>query len=109
MKKRSNTNSRQSQNSKPQRQENKKMKGKGLLVASGIFLLLGFGSVQLSQKVICLFGECMLITSGDNLFNAKGTKIDSGMASVIGTLPMITFGISGACLIAGLVKSSSEN
>ncbi len=84
------------------------MKNKGLLIASGIFLLLGLGSVQLSKNVMCMFGECMLITSGDNMFNAKGTKIDSGTASLIGTLPMITFGVSGACLIAGLVKSDSR-
>lgn len=80
------------------------MKNKGLLIASGVFLLVGIGTVQLSKNVMCIFGECMLITSGDNMFNAKGTKINSGTASLIGTLPMITFGISGACLIAGLVK-----
>ena len=85
------------------------MKNKSLLIASGIFLLLGLGSVKLSQNVMCIFGECILITSGDNLFNAKGTKIDSGMAGLIGTLPMITFGISGACLIAGLVKSEEKS
>jgi len=43
------------------------------------------------------------------MFNAKGSKIDSGTASLIGTLPMITFGISGACLIAGLVKSEAKS
>jgi hypothetical protein len=84
------------------------MKSKGLFITSALFLMLGFGSMQLSQKVICLLGECILITSGDNIFNAKGTKIDSGMASVIGTLPMITFGISGACLIVGLVKAGNS-
>jgi len=84
------------------------MKNKSLLIASGIFLLLGLGSVQLSKNVMCIFGECMLITSGDNMFNAKGSKIDSGTASLIGILPMITFGVSGACLIAGLVKSDSR-
>lgn len=81
------------------------MKNKGLLITSGIFLLIGFGSVQLSKNVMCMFNDCILITSGDNLFNAKGSKIDSGTASLIGTLPMITFGISGSCLIAGLIKS----
>ncbi len=85
------------------------MKNKGLLIASGIFLMLGLGSVQLSQRVMCIFGECILITSGDNMFNAKGSKIDSGTASLIGTLPMITFGISGACLIAGLVKPEAKS
>lgn len=85
------------------------MKNKGLLITSGIFLLLGLGSVQLSQKVMCMFNECILITSGDNIFNAKGSKIDSGTASLIGTLPMITFGISGACLIAGLIKSEAKS
>jgi hypothetical protein len=85
------------------------MKNKGLLIASGIFLMLGLGSVKLSQNVMCMFGECILITSGDNLFNAKGTKIDSGTAGLIGTLPMITFGISGACLIAGLIKTETKS
>jgi hypothetical protein len=85
------------------------MKNKGLLIASGIFLVLGLGSVKLSQSVMCIFGECVLITSGDNLLNAKGSKIDSGTASLIGTLPMITFGISGACLIAGLLKSEAKS
>lgn len=85
------------------------MKNKGLLIASGIFLVLGLGSVKLSQNVMCMFGECMLITSGDNLLNAKGSKIDSGTASLIGALPMITFGISGICLIAGLVKPEAKS
>jgi hypothetical protein len=85
------------------------MKNKGFLIASGIFLMLGLGSVKLSQNVMCMFGECILITSGDNLFNAKGTKIDSGTAGLIGTLPMITFGISGACLIAGLIKTETKS
>ena len=85
------------------------MKNKGLLITSGIFLLLGLGSIQLSKNVMCMFNECILITSGDNLFNAKGSKIDSGTASLIGTLPMITFGISGVCLIAGLVKSEAKS
>lgn len=85
------------------------MKNKGLLITSGIFLLLGLGSIQLSKNVMCMFNECILITSGDNMFNAKGSKIDSGTASLIGLLPMITFGLSGAFLIAGLVKSDNKN
>jgi hypothetical protein len=81
----------------------------GLLVIAVICFALGIGSVFFSKKVTCVFGECILVTSGDNLFNASGTKIDQGTASLLQILPYITFGASGAFLIGGLVKPDGKS
>jgi phosphate/sulfate permease len=85
------------------------MSKSGLLIIAAICFALGVGSILYSKKVMCVFGECIIVTSGDNLFNATGTKIDSGTANLIQTLPYITFGASGAFLIAGLVKSDKKS
>lgn len=85
------------------------MSKSGFLVIAAICFALGVGSVFYSRKVMCVFGECILVTSGDNLFNARGTKIDQGTANFLQTLPYITFGASGVFLIGGLVKSEKKS
>ncbi len=84
------------------------MSKNGLLIMAAICFALGVGSLLYSKKVMCVFGECIIVTSGDNIFNATGTKIDSGTANLLQTLPYITFGASGGLLVAGLVKSDRK-
>jgi hypothetical protein len=84
------------------------MRKSGLVVAA-ICFALGVGSVFYSGKVMCVFGECILVTSGDNLFNARGVNIDQGTANFLQVLPYITFGAGGIFLLAGLVSPQEKS
>ena len=69
---------------------------------------LGIAGWYTSQRILCLpmaaSSECMLITSGSNLFDAKGTQINSTLAGAIQSSPMVTFGLGGILFLTGLLK-----
>lgn len=48
---------------------------------------------------------CNVMVSGSSILDAKGVKVDQGVASLIQNAPIPLFGIGGAFLIAGLVKA----
>ena len=86
------------------------MSKNSLIALAVTFGIVGAGGWFASQRVICmtmLTNECMFITSGSNLFDAKGTTINSGVASAIQTAPFIGFGLGGIFLLTGLLKSEN--
>jgi len=77
----------------------------GLAVMCGI---IGAGGWFASQRILCLpmvSNECMFITSGSNLFDAKGTPVNSSVAGIIQASPFVTLGLGGIFLLTGLLKS----
>jgi hypothetical protein len=81
-------------------------RSKSSLISSAVsFLILGGIASFASGRVTCLFTECYLVISGSSIFDAKGVKLDQGVASIIQNAPIPLFGVGGAFLIAGLVKA----
>lgn len=83
------------------------MNKKSLIALAATFGMIGAGGWFASQRIICmtmLTDECMFITSGSNLFDAKGKTISSSTASAIQTTPFIGFGLGGIFLLTGLLK-----
>jgi|GEM_PF-3283333 len=87
-------------------------KQKESLISFAILLfLLGGGATILAKRTICipLVNECMFITEGDNLFNAKGMKMDANVATAIQSSPPLIFSLGAIFLLAGLIKSNKED
>jgi hypothetical protein len=87
-------------------------KSKESLISFAILLfVLGGGAYYLARRTVCLpfVEQCMFITEGENLFNAKGMQMNSGLATVIQSSPPIFLGLGGILLLAGLIKSNKED
>jgi hypothetical protein len=76
--------------------------------AIALFIVGGIG-LFLSSKTMCLLGECIFITEGSSILDARGTRINSTTAGVIQAAPPYILGLGGVLLLAGLLKSDKED
>ncbi|KOR37421.1 hypothetical protein AM228_07190 [Planktothricoides sp. SR001] len=83
------------------------MSKSGLILVAIMLGLFGGLATYKAGKVVCMINDCLVITEGEG-WNARGYKIDPGQAMLIQKSPMILFGLGGAFLIAGLVKSDNK-
>lgn len=80
-----------------------------------ILIIFGLGGLPMKDKVMCLGmfgpadGSCLLITSGDNIFNMKGQTISKETAWAIQNLPPYISGLGGIFILGAIVQSSSRN
>ena len=82
------------------------MNKSGLFTLAIVFLLSGGVAAFASGKTVCVLTECILVTEGENIFTARGLKLDQGTAELIKQSPLVLFGVGGAFLVAGLVKQN---
>jgi hypothetical protein len=76
--------------------------------AIALFIVGGIG-LFLSSKTMCILGECILITEGSSIVDARGMRINSTTAGLIQGAPPYVLGLGGVFLLAGLLKSDKED
>ena len=95
------------------------MRKSRFFIVATLFFLLGIGATYKSGRIVCLPGlgldvfnfQCILTTESPLLAlqEGRGIRLDLGTVIVIKQLPFLLYGIGGAFLIAGLVKSMKSN
>ena len=83
------------------------MKKSSLIGSAVFFLILGTGASLVASRVSCL-GDCYVVFSGDLMFGGQGMRLDRSIGGLIQNSPFVLWGIGGAYLIAGLVKTDES-
>lgn len=77
-----------------------------LFTIGAFFLVAGVISLIAANRMLCVLGECILITSGDNVFNARGISLGQGTGNFLKILPYLLFGAGIALFAGGASKRS---
>jgi TM2 domain-containing membrane protein YozV len=84
-----------------------------LSIITPLLIIVGGVGLFLKDKVMCLPNavarECIFVTEGDNILNARGTDISREFAWAIETFPPYILGLAGICILGLIVISSNRN
>lgn len=84
-----------------------------LSIITPLLIIVGGVGLFLKDRVMCLPNavarECIFVTEGDNILNARGTDISREFAWAIETFPPYILGLAGICILGLIVISNNRN
>jgi len=84
-----------------------------LSIITPLLIIIGGVGLFLKDRVMCLPNavarECIFVTEGDNILNARGTDISREFAWAIETFPPYILGLAGICILGLIVISNNRN